>query len=299
MVSQRVNAVATGRYAFMLENPELGLEDFRIGFDRMLPDPPADVVVREATVGGVSGRWIEVPESGPTTLLHMHAGGFMIGSSYSHREMASRIARAAGARVFLLDYRLAPENPYPAALDDVLAAYRGLLAEGVSPADLVISGDSAGGGLAAAALIALRDAGDPLPAAGVLLSPWADLTLTGDSMIAHESIDPLVRKDLLEGMRQAYAAEADKADVRLSAVFADYTGIPPLLVQVGSTEVLLDDSVRIVDRALAAGVRAELQVGYEMVHVYQMFADELPEAQAAIERIGTFLRSLAPVPTGA
>jgi monoterpene epsilon-lactone hydrolase len=189
---------------------------------------------------------------------------------------------------------MAPENPYPAALDDALAAYRGLLDDGIDPADLVVSGDSAGGGLALATLVALRDAGDRLPAAGVLLSPWADLTLSGDSMTTNESIDPLVNRELLGQMAAGYLGDQDPADPLASPVHADLVGLPPLLLQVGSSEVLEDDAVRIADKVLAGGGEATLQVGYEMVHVFQMFADKLPEAVAAIEQVGRFVRRATP-----
>jgi monoterpene epsilon-lactone hydrolase len=289
MVSERVNTIATTAYGLWLRE-DATLDDMRCGFDGMCPEPPADVTITSAEVGGVPGKWVSVPESGSTTILHFHAGGYLIGSSQSHRDLAARIARAAGARVFLADYRLAPENPYPAALDDALAAYRGLLADGVDPSDLVVSGDSAGGGLALATLVALRDAGDPLPAAGVHLSAWADLSLSGDSMTANEPLDPLVNRELLQQMADGYLGEHDPTDPRVSPVFADLAGLPPLFLQVGSSEVLESDSVRVADKVRASGGEAELQIGYEMVHVFQMFADRLPEAELAIDQIGRFVR---------
>ncbi|MEN3298924.1 alpha/beta hydrolase [Pseudonocardia sp.] len=292
MVSARVNELATAAYGLWLRE-DATLEEMRVGFDGMCPEPPADATITEGTVGGVRGSWVSVPGSGPTTILHFHAGGYLIGSPASHRDLAARIARAAGARVFLADYRLAPENPFPAAWEDGIAAYRGMLADGVDPADLVVSGDSAGGGLALATLVAARDGGDALPAAGVLMSPWADLTLSGDSMSARESVDPLVSRAVLTGMGEGYLAGHDPADPRVSPFLAPLGGLPPLLVQVGSSEVLEDDAVRVVDGVLAAGGDATLQVGYEMVHVFQMFADRLPEAQRAVDRAGGFVRAHA------
>jgi epsilon-lactone hydrolase len=292
MVSARVNELATAAYGLWLRE-DATLEEMRVGFDGMCPEPPADATITEGVVGGVSGSWVSVPGSGSTTILHFHAGGYLIGSPASHRDLASRLARAAGARVFLADYRLAPENPFPAAWEDGIAAYRGMLADGVDPADLVVSGDSAGGGLALATLIAARDGGDALPSAGVLMSPWADLTLSGDSMSARESVDPLVSRVVLTEMAGGYLAGHDPADPRVSPLFAPLGGLPPLLVQVGSSEVLEDDAVRIVDGVLAAGGDATLQVGYEMVHVFQMFADQLPEAQRALDRVGGFVRAHA------
>jgi monoterpene epsilon-lactone hydrolase len=292
MVSARVNELATAAYGLWLRE-DATLEEMRVGFDGMCPEPPADATITEGTVGGVRGSWVSVPGSGPTTILHFHAGGYLIGSPASHRDLAARIARAAGARVFLADYRLAPENPFPAAWEDGIAAYRGMLADGVDPADLVVSGDSAGGGLALATLVAARDGGDALPAAGVLISPWADLTLSGDSTSARESVDPLVSRAVLTGMAEGYLAGHDPADPRVSPFLAPLGGLPPLLVQVGSSEVLEDDAVRVVDGVLAAGGDATLQVGYEMVHVFQMFADRLPEAQRAVDRAGGFVRAHA------
>ncbi|GAA4710909.1 alpha/beta hydrolase [Pseudonocardia yuanmonensis] len=293
MVSARVNELAAAAYAGWLRE-DATLEEMRTGFDGMCPDPAADATLSEGVVGGVRGIWVEVPESAGTTVLHFHAGGYLIGSPTSHRDLAARIARAAGARVFLADYRLAPEHAFPAAYDDGIAAYRGMLADGVDPASLVVAGDSAGGGLALAVLAAARDAGDPLPAAGVLMSPWADLTLAGDSMSGREAVDPLVSRVVLTEMQQGYLQGADPADHRASPLLGNLAGLPPLLVQVGSSEVLEDDAVRIADRVLHAGGEATLQIGYEMVHVFQMFADRLPEAVAAIDRIGAFVRSRVP-----
>ncbi|MBO0849507.1 MAG: alpha/beta hydrolase [Pseudonocardia sp.] len=290
MVSARVNDIASAAYAGWLRE-DATLEEMRTGFDRMCPEPSADTTITQGVVGGVPGSWVSVPESAGTTILHFHAGGYLIGSPTSHRDLASRMARAAGARVFLADYRLAPENPFPAAYDDGIAAYRGMLADGVDPASLVVAGDSAGGGLTLAVLAAVRDAGDPAPAAGVLMSPWADLTLSGDSISAREPMDPLVSGAVLTEMQQGYLQGADPADHRASPVLGNLAGLPPLLVQVGSSEVLEDDAVRIADGVLRAGGEALLQVGYEMVHVFQMFADELPEAASALDRIGAFVRS--------
>lgn len=294
MVSQQVNGIAQAAYGLWL-TPEATIESMRTGFDGMCPEPPADAVVAEGRVGDVPGKWVSVPESGSTVVVHFHAGGYLIGSSTSHRDMAARIARAAGARVFLPDYRLAPENPAPAALEDALAVHHGVLADGTAPADLVVSGDSAGGGLALSLLVSLRDAAAPLPAAAFLCSPWADLTLSGDSMEGRAAADPLVSRDVLQGMADGFLGGTGipATDLRVSPLFADLSGLPPLLVQAGTSEVLEDDAVRIVDRVLTARGDATLQLGYEMVHVYQMFADRIPEAADAIERIGAFVRAHA------
>lgn len=283
----RVDEVVADAYSWATE--DASIDELRRGFDQMCP-VPTDASMVPGTVGGVPGLWVTVPESGQTVIAHFHAGGYVVGSSLSHRDMAARMARAAGARVFLADYRLGPEHAFPAAHLDGLAVYRGLVAEGYRPEDIVISGDSAGGGLALSVLLALRSAGDPAPAAGVLMSPWADLTLSGASMSNRGDIDPIVSRDRLLEMSQAYLQGADAGDHRASPLLADLAGLPPLLVQAGTREVLEDDAVRISDGVLRAGGAVTLQVAYGMVHVYQMFPDRLPEAADAIERIGLFVR---------
>ncbi|HEY6762267.1 MAG TPA: alpha/beta hydrolase [Baekduia sp.] len=290
-----VSDIAVAAYARFL-GPDATLEESREGFDRIGADPPARVAVTETEVGGVPGRWVEPPESGAATILHLHAGGYIMGSSYSHRALGAWYAEAAESRVLLLDYRLAPEHPYPAALDDALAAFRALVADGVDPAKLVVSGDSAGGGLALATVLALRDAGDPLPAGVVTMSPFADLSLSGDSMQARAALDPLVAEEVLGQCVAAYLQGGeDPTDPRVSPVFGDYTGFPPMLMQVGTSEVLQDDTLRIAEKARAVGVDITLQVGYQMVHIYQMFADqdEVPEARRDLAVAGRFVRSVA------
>ncbi|WP_236977903.1 MULTISPECIES: alpha/beta hydrolase [Mycobacterium] len=285
-----MNAIATAAYGAW-HGGGVDLAGMREGFDRMLPGPAPDAVVKDVVVGGVPGRQVEVGEPGPATLLYLHGGGFMLGSSAGYADLGARIARTARARVLLLDYSLAPERPFPAAYDDVLAAYHALLNHGADPDHLVLAGDSAGGGLALAALVGLRDAGDPLPACAVLLSPFADLTLSGDTIELFAEADPVSSRESAEQMVAGYLAGADPRDVRASPLFGDLKGLPPLLVQVGTSDILLADAVRVAERARGAGVSVDLQVAYEMVHVYQLFAHELPEAQEAIEAIGRFVQS--------
>lgn len=287
MAAPHATAVATAEYDKWHGGD---LPEMRAGFDEMMAAPDPDVSVTEAVVGGIPARWIVVPESADRVVLYVHGGGFMLGSSYGYRGLGSWIARAAGARVLLIDYRLAPEHAFPAAHEDVLAAYRALISdEGVAPSDIVVAGDSAGGGLALGAVIAVRDAGDALPAAVCLMSPFADLTLSSESINSLAAVDPLSSPEAAVTMSGAYLAGADPSDVRASPLVADFTGLPPLLIQVGSSEILLDDAIRIAERARAAKVPVELQIAYQMVHVFQMFPNEIPEAAAAIDDLGAFI----------
>jgi monoterpene epsilon-lactone hydrolase len=191
--------------------------------------------------------------------------------------------------VLSVDYRLAPEHPHPAAVEDATAAYRFLLDTGISPGNLAIGGDSAGGGLTVACLIALRDAGLPLPAAGVCISPWVDLTQSGESMDSKADEDPMVSREALQVMANAYLGGGDPKEATASPLFADLAGLPPLLIQVGTAETLLDDATRLAERAKSQGVDVTLEAWEEMIHVWHAFAVLLPEGRQAIERIGEFL----------
>jgi acetyl esterase/lipase len=256
----------------------------------MLPVPP-DVSVMKVTAGPVPAEWVVAPGAiDGRVILYLHGGGYVIGSINTHREFASRLSRAAAARVLLIEYRLAPEHPHPAAVDDATAAYRWLLSNGATPAQLVVAGDSAGGGLTVATLVALRDAGVALPAAGVCLSPWVDLEGIGASMTTKASVDPMVQRDPLRKMAAQYLGGRDPRTPLAAPLYADLRGLPPLLIQVGTAETLLDDSTRLADRARAAGVAVTLEPWDDMIHVWQVFAAMLPEGREAIERIGAFVR---------
>ena len=215
----------------------------------------------------------------------------MICSIGTHRGLCTRLSRAAGARVLNVDYRLAPEHPYPAAVDDALAVYRAVLADGVDPARIAIGGDSAGGGLTLATLVALRDAGDPLPAAGVCISPWTDLSLSGESIRTKAAEDPLIQPSQLAWMAGLYLGDADPKAPTASPLFANLSGLPPLLVHVGTAEILLDDATLLAERAREAGVDVTLEAWEEMIHTWHNFADLLPEGREAIEGIGKYLRA--------
>ena len=244
---------------------------------------------REAgDLGGVPTDFFTPDGASPGAVLYLHGGGYVIGSRVSHGGIAGNIAAAARRRTALPDYRLGPECPFPAALDDAVAAYQALL-EDHAARHLAIAGDSAGGGLTLATLLALRDRGIDLPATAVCLSPWADLRCTSKSMRTRADVDPICRSAKLRHMADLYLGGADPATPLASPALADFTGLPPLLVQVGDAEVLLDDAIAVEWRARAAGVDVELEIWDDMVHVFQAFVGLLPDAQRAMDRIGAHL----------
>jgi monoterpene epsilon-lactone hydrolase len=224
-------------------------------------------------------------------ILYFHGGVYVIGSAATSVPLVAELARRTGARVITLDYRLAPEHPYPAAVEDAQAAYQGLLEQGVDPGRIALAGESAGGGLAAATLLGLRDASIPLPSCAFLMSPYADLTLSGDSIADREAVDRTLTPEGLRLRIPDYVAGADAADPLISPVFADLTGLPPLLIQVGSNEILLSDALRLAERAATADVTVTLDVTDSVPHVFQAFAAMLDEADAALGRASTFLRA--------
>lgn len=274
---------------FTAETP---VETMRQNLEAMLAQVQLapEVQVEKVTVAGRPAEWVNTPGvARDRALLYLHGGGYVIGSCEAYRDLASRLSHATGLRVLVIEYRLAPEYPFPAALQDAIAAYRWLGACGIKPEDIVVSGDSAGGGLAVATLLSLRDAGDVLPAAAVLLSPWTDLEETGASMTTRAAFDPLVSPKLLVANARHYAGQADRRHPLLSPIYADLDGLPPLLIHVGSDEVLLDDSLRLAERARAAGVEVTLQIWEGMWHVFQLFAATLPEGQQARDQIGDYI----------
>jgi acetyl esterase/lipase len=269
------------------------IADRRQGFDMLAAKMPValDVQCTLVDAAGVPAVWVEAPGAAETrVLLYLHGGGYVIGSSNTHRDLAGRLSRAAAARVLLIDYRLAPEHPYPAAVDDATAAYRWLLRQGVDPARLVIAGDSAGGGLTMAALVALRDAGDQLPAAGVCISPWVDLEGLGASMTTKAGVDPIVQLPGLQWFANLYLSGADPRTPLAAPLYADLHGLPPLCIHVGTAETLLDDATRLAERAEAAGVTVTLEAWEDMIHVWHLFAAMLPEGQQAIARVGEYIQ---------
>ncbi len=282
----------------MASQPAVGggtIEEQRAGMEAMLGglQLPEKVTVTETRVGDLDADWVTMPNSANgRVVLYLHGGGYMMGSRRTHRELVSRIAREAAARVLVLEYRLAPEHPFPAAVEDATAAYRWLRKQGIAAGSIAIAGDSAGGGLTLATLLALRDAGEALPACAVCLSPWTDLEGTGASAQPGGADDPMIPVAALRDMGKLYAAHALRNPLA-APLHGNYKGLPPLLIQVGTREILLDDSTRIADKARAAGVPVRLEIEEGAPHVWQA-TPHLPEAADAVRRIGAFVRERIP-----
>jgi len=253
---------------------------------------PADVATSPGSLGGVPVVNVEVAgvDSG-RVILYLHGGAYAIGSAASSVGLASDLARRAGARLVCVDYRLAPDDPHPAALDDAVAADRGLLDSGQTPSRIAIAGESSGAGLAAASLVALKNGELPQPSSAFLMSPWADLTLSGDSITQKGPLDPALTRAGLQRRAADYVANGDATDALISPINADLTGLPPLLIQSGSHEILLNDATRLATRAAAADVAVTLEVTPGVPHVFQAFAAILDEADAALTRASAFLRA--------
>ncbi|HYB46793.1 MAG TPA: alpha/beta hydrolase [Streptosporangiaceae bacterium] len=269
------------------------LEQRRAAFtpgDRLHPLPD-DVLVREVNAGGVPAHWLAVPGADAgRVLLFLHGGGYEFGSLRSDGELAARLGRASGMRVLFPEYRLAPEHPFPAAIDDVLAAWRWLrTGQDLSATSMAVAGDSAGGGLAVALLVATQDAGEALPAAAVLMSPTVDLTSSGASMTERADQDPISTPAMLRQFASDYLAGADPKTPLASPLFASLSGLPPLLIQVGTADLLLSDSERLAAAAAEAGVDVTLEVGEGLPHVYPIMLGT-PEATQATEQTGKFLQ---------
>jgi monoterpene epsilon-lactone hydrolase len=253
---------------------------------------PADLQQQPTTIGGVDA--VEVTVQGAeaeNVILYFHGGVYVIGTAVATVPLVGDLARRTGAKAVTVDYRLAPEHPYPAAVEDAQAAYEGLLDQGVEPGQIALAGESAGGGLAVATLLALRAAGTPLPACAFLMSPYVDLTLSGETLTQKQAVDPVLS---LEGLRVRvpdYVAGADASDPLISPIFGDLSGLPPLLIQVGTHEILLSDAVRLAGRAAVADVPVTLEVTPGVPHVFQGFAALLDEGDAALDRASDFLRT--------
>jgi epsilon-lactone hydrolase len=272
------------------------VQETRATFEQMTKLFPvaADVKCEPVNAGGVKSEWVTAPGADAgRTVLYLHGGGYVIGSINTHRDLAARISRAVKARVLIIDYRLAPEHPFPAAVEDSVAAYRWMLASGLKASRIAVAGDSAGGGLTVATLVAIRDAKLASPGAGVCLSPWTDLEGLGDSMKTKAAVDPMVNKEALIEMAVHYLAGQNPRSPLAAPLYADLAGLPPLLIQVGTAETLLDDSTRLAERARKAGVKVTLEPWENMIHVFQVFAPMLDEGQQAIDKIGEYIRANA------
>jgi acetyl esterase/lipase len=252
-----------------------------------------EVTVEPVTANGVRAEWTSTPQDDrDAALLYVHGGGYVIGSLDSHRHVVSEAGRAARAWALALDYRLAPEHPFPAAVEDAVAGYRYLLSRGARPGRIAIAGDSAGGGLVVAAMLAIREAGLAQPACGWCISPWVDMEGIGESMSSKAETDPMVQREPLLEMAKLYLGGADPRSPLAAPIYADLRGLAPLLIQVGAAETLLDDAVRLAKTAGAADVRVDLQVWPEMVHVWHLFHPELKAGRQAIEAGGAYVRSM-------
>jgi len=252
---------------------------------------PADVTVEKVSAGGVPSEWTSTPGADRSSaVLYLHGGGYVIGSLDSHRHMVAEVGRACGARALSLGYRLAPEHPFPAPVEDSLAAYKFLLDSGIRPGRIAIAGDSAGGGLVVAAMLAIRGAGLPQPGCGWCISPWVDMLISGASMVDNATRDPSVQKPGILDMAGMYLGGADPRSPLASPVYGDLHGLPPLLIQVGAVETLLDDSLALARVAGMADVYVDLQVWPEMIHVWHLYFPQLAAGRRAIAAGGTFVR---------
>jgi epsilon-lactone hydrolase len=252
-----------------------------------------DVAVEPVSANGVRAEWTSTPQDDrDAALLYVHGGGYVIGSLDSHRHLVSEAGRAAKAWALALDYRLAPEHPFPAAVEDAVSGYRYLLSRGIRPGRIAIAGDSAGGGLVVAAMLAIRDAGLAQPVCGWCISPWVDMEGIGETMSTKEAADPMVQRAPLLDMAKLYLGGADPRSPSAAPIYADLTGLAPLLIQVGAAETLLDDAIRLAKVAGAADVRVDLQIWPEMVHVWHIFHPELRAGRRAIEQGGAFVRAM-------
>ena len=271
------------------------IADRRRAIDAMAEQMPVarDSVFEPVTANGVRAEWSAAPGvKQDHALLFLHGGGYVIGSLASHRHMVSELGRAAGVRALALDYRLAPEHPFPAAVDDALAGYRFLLASGFAPRRIAIAGDSAGGGLAVAAMVAIQDAGLPQPAGGWCISPWIDLEGVGESMTSLATVDPTVHKDVILELAALYLNGAPARSPLAAPIYADLSGLAPLVIQVGAAETLLDDAVRLARVAGIANVAVTLEIWPEMIHVWHLFHPRLAPGRRAITRGGAAVRAL-------
>lgn len=249
------------------------------------------VAVTRTQVAGMNAEWLVPTEAiRGKAILYMHGGAYVFGNCTTHRQLVSYVGRACGVRALLFEYRLAPEHRFPAAVEDSLAAYRALLEDGYAADDILLAGDSAGGGLVMALLLSLRDAGEAMPAGAVLMSPWLDLTASGESMQSRARRDPWFKPQDMPIIATYYCEEAEYTNPLVSAVYADVAGLPPIFIQAGDDEILLSDSTRIAEKLEQAGCDVTLEVWPRMWHVFQVFVHQMPESREAIDKIAPFVR---------
>ena len=287
---EQVIALVKGRE---IDESQGATEGRRRSFEQMTDGFTIEVPAKYSRVnaGGVTAEWVTAEGTTDSrVVLYFHGGGYIIGSPRTHRAMLAELSKSSAARVLALDYRLAPEHTFPAPVEDSTAAYRWLLNEGYDPARIAVAGDSAGGGLTVAAMVQIRYLGLPMPAAGVCVSPWVDMEGLGDSMETRATADPMVGKESLLVSAKTYLGGADARAPLAAPIYADLRGLPPILIQVGDAEVLLDDSTRLAGIAREAGVEVQMDVWDDMIHVWHLFAPMLPEGKQAISQAGEFIK---------
>ena len=287
---EQVIALIKGRE---VDESQGATEGRRRSFERMTDAFTIDVPAKysRANAGGVTAEWVTAEAASDSrVVLYFHGGGYIIGSPRTHRAMMAELSQASGARVLALDYRLAPEHPFPAPIEDSVLAYRWLLSEGYDPARIAVGGDSAGGGLAVAMMVQARYVGLPMPGAAVCISPWVDMEGLGESMETRAGADPMVGKENLMVSAKTYLGGSDPKAPLAAPLYADLRGLPPTLIQVGDAEVLLDDSTRLAGTAREAGVRVQMEVWDDMIHVWHLFAPILPEGKQALKQAGDFIK---------
>ena len=283
--------------------PYMGLHPNKIRRNRALINNiaalfpvPEHIVIHPFRLGTLYSEWVSnhmtSALSSNKVILYLHGGAYLLGSPITHRTITTRLAHYAQSRVFAVNYRKAPEYPYPHALNDALYAYEWLLSQGIAPNDIVIAGDSAGGNLTLVTLLAIRDKQLPLPASGICLSPWGDLTARGNSPLYNRALDPMIPTSNIRGASRLYANGIPLEDPRLSPVFADLAGLPPLLIHVGENEVVLSDSTRLAANAVASGVDIDLKIWPNAPHVFQLFAGFVPQANQSLQEIGQYIKQL-------
>jgi epsilon-lactone hydrolase len=253
---------------------------------------PPDVIVKPVDANGVRAEWTSTPDADPSSaILYLHGGGYVICSLESHRHLAAEVGRASGTRTLAIDYRLAPEHPFPAPIEDTVAAYRYLLDSGIKPNRIALAGDSAGGGLVVGSLLAIREAGLPLPACAWCISPWVDMEALGESFTDRAAADPTVQKATIQMMAQWYLGGANPRHPHAAPIYGDLRGLPPLLIQVGASETLLDDSIALARKAGTADVIVDLQIWPEMIHIWHIYFPMLSAGRRAIAAGGSFVRN--------